>query len=317
MHAPATAVLPGWFRGVLVALVTLLMCSCQAPIDVPPAAQNSESADGRDGGPIFRGQSPEPTSPSDLVVRDALLADQSVQAPAAQDTAPQDTAARDDAIDPVGCLGCPPSGGNSMGGANCRACVVPPGTPLGPRDEYLCDGGDCGLKVGLRQDLTVTGLEQEDTVAHYDTLDGATCITPSNRVCIYAPRFGAVRRVVNPSESNQRRLINVLEDDASLAQTNLPLPPVAAIVEQPPVTKIGERPPSLLINRQQAGELEARVVVRELSDLIKPYANLQIVKLGLMDNAEKPWLASAIVSALTWTGDQAAQVVIEQKAASV
>ncbi|MEM1304910.1 MAG: hypothetical protein AAGG46_08430, partial [Planctomycetota bacterium] len=47
------------------------------------------------------------------------------------------------------------------------------------------------------------------------------------------------------------------------------------------------------------------------------YANLQIVKLGLMDNAEKPWLASAIVSALTWTGDQAAQVVIEQKAASV
>ena len=204
-----------------------------------------------------------------------------------------------------------------MGGVNGRSCVVPAGVPIGPRDEYLCDGGDCGPEAGVLADRTIVGLEQEDTVAHYDTLDGEVVITPSNRVCIYAPRFAAMRRVVNPSESLQRKLVNVLQEDASLVQAEQPLPPLTAIGERPPVVKVGDNPATLLINRQQAGELLERVVIRELSDLIKPYANLQIVKLGLIDNAEKPWLAKAIVSALTWTGDQAPQVVIEGKAATV
>ena len=74
----------------------------------------------------------------------------------------------------------------------CAACDF-----IGPPDEYICDGGDDGLPVGVRADWRVDGLEQEDTVAHYDTLDGRVVVQPSNRVCIYAPRFAAVRRAMN------------------------------------------------------------------------------------------------------------------------
>ena len=70
------------------------------------------------------------------------------------------------------------------------------------RDEYLCDGGDFGLPAAVRADWTVDGLEQEDAIAHYDTLDGRVVVTPSNRVCVYAPRFAAVRRVENVLPTN-------------------------------------------------------------------------------------------------------------------
>ena len=43
-----------------------------------------------------------------------------------------------------------------------------------PEDEYLCDGGDELPSVEVRPDWSVDGLELEDTVVHYDTLDGDT-----------------------------------------------------------------------------------------------------------------------------------------------
>lgn len=224
----------------------------------------------------------------------------------------------DSSCDNGSCNGGSCEGGYCESGCPVGApCYAAPYTGPGPKDEYLCDGGDCGLPVGVRADWTIDGLEEEDTIAHYDTLDGRVLVEPSNKVCIYAPRFGAVRRVVNASESLQRELINVFEDDMALARADMTDTAATSLQQLPPVTKIGELPPSLLLNRQQAGELEARVVVRELKNLIKPYCNLQIVQLGLVDNAEKPWLAKATVAAVTWTGDQAAQVTISGQAASV
>lgn len=67
-------------------------------------------------------------------------------------------------------------------------CAVDPYGPLvGPGDEYLCDGGDYGTPAGVKADWTIEGLEPEDAISHYDTADGQVLVTPSNRVCIYAP----------------------------------------------------------------------------------------------------------------------------------
>ena len=69
---------------------------------------------------------------------------------------------------------------------------TPPGiSPPWPEDECLRDGGDCGVPVGVSDGPA--GLQMEDTVAVYDTLDGRTLVTPSNDVYIYSPRFTAVR----------------------------------------------------------------------------------------------------------------------------
>ncbi|MDR1052755.1 MAG: hypothetical protein LBL39_01115 [Planctomycetaceae bacterium] len=69
-----------------------------------------------------------------------------------------------------------------------------------PQSEYLADGGDGdgrygNAKVLVGSDWSVRNLDTGDTVAHYDTVDGRIEVEASNQVHIYAPRFGAVRKV--------------------------------------------------------------------------------------------------------------------------
>src|SRR6185503_16506515 len=62
----------------------------------------------------------------------------------------------------------------------------------------LCDGGDLNHDVYVKRDWTVVGLDQQDTIAHFDTQDGQRLVAASNCVCVYAPRFAAVRQVSVP-----------------------------------------------------------------------------------------------------------------------
>lgn len=59
-------------------------------------------------------------------------------------------------------------------------------------DEYLCDGGDRGHPFHY-EGRELGGFETEDTIADYVDENGQRHVKPSSRVCIYAPRFGAVR----------------------------------------------------------------------------------------------------------------------------
>ena len=90
------------------------------------------------------------------------------------------------------CASCQPAAGSACQPADWR----PPGIPgPWPGNEYLCDGGDQGAQVEVMRDRTILGLDREDTVAQYDTVDGRTEVEASNPVCLYAPRFAAVRQV--------------------------------------------------------------------------------------------------------------------------
>ncbi|MGN6543984.1 MAG: hypothetical protein ACTHK7_02970, partial [Aureliella sp.] len=97
---------------------------------------------------------------------------------------------------------CPPASG--MPAAMAPAVgegMMGEGGPVPPYwsvQEYLYDGGDREPLVRVEEDWTVHGLDSQDTVAHYETVDGKLCITPTNRVPIYAPRFGAVRKLTAP-----------------------------------------------------------------------------------------------------------------------
>jgi uncharacterized repeat protein (TIGR01451 family) len=79
--------------------------------------------------------------------------------------------------------------------ADCPACPTdcPTNCPLDERfpDEYLCDGGDHGLPVHY-SDTQMLGLESEDTVVEFVEDDGKRRVKPSNKVCIYSPRFAAI-----------------------------------------------------------------------------------------------------------------------------
>lgn len=191
----------------------------------------------------------------------------------------------------------------------------PPCGFVGPPDEYICDGGDFGLPANVRKGWKVDGLEQEDAIVHYDLLDGRVIVKPSNRVCIYAPRFAAVRKVTGVVAHERRLATEALIDDESLALADKPIEPTTALQQNSPAIHLADRPPSLFRVRQQAGGIEHLQGVAEIKGMLKPYCNLQIIKLGLFDNSEKPWLAKSILAAHTWTGDQAVQILINQKRA--
>ena len=61
-------------------------------------------------------------------------------------------------------------------------------------DEYIFDGGDRNAPAGYTAGQR-SGFDSEDTVAGFTDHTGAARMTPSNRVAVYAPRFGSVRTV--------------------------------------------------------------------------------------------------------------------------
>ncbi|MDR1963621.1 MAG: DUF11 domain-containing protein [Planctomycetaceae bacterium] len=83
--------------------------------------------------------------------------------------------------------------------------------------EYLADGGDGVAKTYIEEDWSVRNLETEDTVAHFDTLDGRTLVEPSNRVFLYAPRFGAVRKI--EGVNNNAQITALSQTDGQLVLT--------------------------------------------------------------------------------------------------
>lgn len=64
-------------------------------------------------------------------------------------------------------------------------------------DEYICDGGDEGLKTRIENDGSVV-LQFEETVATFVDEEAVAHVEPTTRVCIYAPTFGAVRTISRP-----------------------------------------------------------------------------------------------------------------------
>lgn len=212
---------------------------------------------------------------------------------------------------PAPCPACE-SGSCPIGGCeqSCHAGI------LGPKDEYLCDGDDRLSPVGVLQDGSLAGLEQEDTVGHYRTRDGKIIVAPSSRVCIYAPRFGAVRQVVHPMGAVKRLFVDQVGDARSLSQAAEKLPAGVAVHEAAAVDQTADTPAGLFRTRQQPGATVRLDAVADTIGLVGPYANLQLIHLGVIEEAESATVAKRSLAAITWTGDQQVQVVLEGKGAS-
>jgi len=101
-------------------------------------------------------------------------------------------------------------------------CPLPPGPacpplepgmrPLLPGDEYLCDGGDRGAKLGVGPGGAVRGVDPRDAVVRFDVgIDSYPDpkVLPTNRVCIYAPRFAEVRLSTGTVENVEIHGVNL------------------------------------------------------------------------------------------------------------
>ncbi len=186
-----------------------------------------------------------------------------------------------------------------------------------PSDEYLCDGGDQQTQVRVNRNWEVSGLDLEDTVAHYDTLDGRTIVTPSNSVCIYAPRFAAVRQVVLASEDALLLTMQAI---------NAPVPAIiddatrrAALVDQPlpPLRDVGLQGPIAVRHRTRGIDLQNALPVVELVRDFAVHEDFQIVRLGIHQRSQRAEVERYAEAALVWTDNLAPEVMLDAEPAEV
>ncbi|MCG8586944.1 MAG: DUF11 domain-containing protein [Pirellulales bacterium] len=278
---------PRWFRVTIVSISTLILCSCSHFVGTQDSDQNVVSS----AQPIVRAQGPCPDGDCEPGHAGRRRLRRHAGPP------PQFPAMM------------PPP-------------AIQPWPPLGaerpwPRSEYLLDGGDRELPAKARADWTIDGLDQEDTVVHYDTVDGRILTEPSNRVAIYAPRFRSVRRVITPSNSEytlrargHHRQVDPLPADR-LTEVRGSKQNIEAGGE------IGLTQPSTGLARNLGVELARTRSVSEYNNGYLPGEASTFIRLGRMEGGEMPHLAKGNIAAETWTTDTGVQVAIDQQWATV
>jgi uncharacterized repeat protein (TIGR01451 family) len=215
----------------------------------------------------------------------------------------------------------PPLGPPGMEEGVPLPCVpLGPGAPPGtwrpwPQDEYLCDGGDRGPAAEVAAGGEVRGLELEDAIAYYDTPEGQTLVEPTNRVCIYSPRFGAVRQVLSPVASEQ------LGRPAGVyVPTRAATPSATQIVTSSKqnvqaVRQIGTKPVEIFRGGQGDGALSGAIKAKGFQNRVLPYEAPGLIRQGLIDSAETAFIARGAAAAKAWSHDQTVEVILDHQAA--
>lgn len=188
-----------------------------------------------------------------------------------------------------------------------------------PQDEYVCDGGDDGVRVRVSgTDFSIRGgLDPSDTIAHYDTLDGRRVVEASSRACVYAPRFAATRKIVrveqeqlvvgpSPVVSSDQPLAHV--ETAELGRVKWPQAVDAQITHV-----IGH-----IVQQHDPARLKENVIsLDEARRRLLPYENLELVRSGSFNAQEELRLQEGLDAAVAWSSAVALQVLLEDKPASV
>ncbi len=200
--------------------------------------------------------------------------------------------------------------------------AYPPWGPPGirqpwPEDEYLRDGGDAGVPAAVAAQCEVRGLEMEDAIAHYDTLDGRTLVTPSNEVYIYSPRFAAVRQVVGLVANEQKQRLSDVHLNTALATPTATQKIGAAKQQLQLVSEIGARPAQAFIMKQGDGAMSSVIGPRGFQNAYMPYENIAVIRRGIFENTDKALLIRGAQAAVTWSHTQAVQIILDRKAAMV
>lgn len=273
---------PDPWRMVLIAICTLILCSCRSPVNSRHAMQGQPASD------------------------TAAMGGTAGLSSSGFDTA---------TLPPMG----PP--GMEQGVPmpyTPQGTWAPPGIAgPWPEIEYLRDGGDKGMPAGPGAKNEILNVGMEDTVAQFDTLDGRTMVEPSNEVYIYSPRFGAVRQVVGLVANEEHQRAGGVHEPL---QANAPTTTQIVCGAKQNVQlgdEISARPPVALRTKQGDGAMSSVVRAKAFQDAFKPYENLSIIRLGAYDEAEMAFLARGSTAAIAWAHTQAVQVIIDRKTAAV
>ncbi len=181
--------------------------------------------------------------------------------------------------------------------------------------EYIFDGGDQQPLVVVKQDYSAVGIDPTDTVAYYETLEGSVCVRPTNRVPIYAPRFGAVRQVsglqLSTHAAGTERMLAPIKpgrfDETNLASTVvLPLAPY------------GEQQVGLIDAFQdnyRGTPMDQVLPLERLSSARVPFEGMNLFRTGLITLAEVTEIQQFIQNAQTWVNPESIAIEVSGQAA--
>ncbi|MBN1588644.1 MAG: DUF11 domain-containing protein, partial [Pirellulales bacterium] len=155
------------------------------------------------------------------------------------------------------------------------------------------------------------------TVAHFDTLDGRTLVEASNPVFLYAPRFGAVRKVVGLAQDEQvdqlgdiqQPIQSVRFDDVQIAASSKQ--------QIEPVRQHSTQPPVIYRRKLGDGALSSAQHLGSFQDAFQPFENLKIIREGTAEKSESGFLAQGVAAAIVWTDTESVQVILDHQAATV
>jgi uncharacterized repeat protein (TIGR01451 family) len=161
----------------------------------------------------------------------------------------------------------------------------------------------------------VQGLHDGDTVVHYDTLDGKTLVEPSNDVCLYAPRFAAVRKVYGIVAHEQHDKVAGVELPVGVEERDDLGQPTTVVQPLQAGRKHSVRGMQSFLEKTRGIGIDNAQRPAMTEEEFLPFEDLAIIRRGFFDNSEKARLSERLLAAATWTHQQGLQVLIDNETA--
>jgi uncharacterized repeat protein (TIGR01451 family) len=160
-------------------------------------------------------------------------------------------------------------------------------------------------------------LDLEDTVVHFDTLDGDTIVEPSNRVKVYAPRFAAVRKVVSANTHKGHKRVAGVEIPTAIDQKDRRLFASSMMKALQPGRNVGLDNLHRFREQTRGVPVEQRRGLSKFDGGEKLNEDLAIIRRADFEGSEKPRLAERTDNTVTWTANQGVQLAIGKTVLSV
>lgn len=176
--------------------------------------------------------------------------------------------------------------------------------------EYIMDGSDSKGEAYATPDWNVHHLDQEDTIAHFDTVDGQILVEPSNRVCIYSPRFGSVRQIIGLRENDQNLLLHKAETTVGTASSRKLAAVDVRFQDERTKHTLGETRLSGMMAKDLGHIVSGEVTVMENEQEIYLGDMTALIRYNVMTDEVKASLAKGLQAAQNWGSMEQVKVAI-------
>jgi uncharacterized repeat protein (TIGR01451 family) len=177
-------------------------------------------------------------------------------------------------------------------------------------DEYLLDGGDRALPIHFDR-FNRLGVDTEDTIAEYTDHLGKRHVKPTNRVAIYAPRFGAVRTITGPGAGTSVELFALSSETSRMAGLrNRRTPHDRTQRDAANRIDVRSRPSGVDSGANRRGVHQSTALLLNVKP-VKAAEDLSFVGSGRFLQTERARIAARIQAAAVWSRKQSPVIIAQ------